>query len=61
MTGIRSLPPVNAAISRAIPRTLRQSPRLGVTLTSSIQSSRPRYPYSDAPAGASTGNSMMPR
>ena len=34
MAGTRSLPPVRAAISRARPRTLRQSPRLGVTLTS---------------------------
>jgi len=32
-----------AARSRAIPRTLKQSPRLGVTLTSIIGSSRPDH------------------
>ena len=58
--GRLSLPPVRAASSRARPRTPRQSPRLGVTATSRIQSFSPKQEDTDWPKGASSGKVMMP-
>ena len=48
------------AISRAIPRTLKQSPRLGVIEISSIWLSKPRYSRMSIPIGASADSSSRP-
>ena len=52
--------PDSAATSRAIPSTLRQSPRFGVRLSPSTTSSRPRVSASVCPAGSSAGSSSRP-
>ena len=46
--------------SRAIPRILKQSPRLGVRSTSIIASSKSRYLTKSTPTLASEGNSHNP-
>jgi hypothetical protein len=55
-----SVPMPLAARSRAMPRTPRQSWRLGVIETSITASSRPSTLAKGAPTGASAGRSMMP-
>ncbi len=60
MRSRRSGRPVNAATSRAIPTTLRQSPRFGVIATSSTVSSIPRTAATRAPIGAASGRMRMP-
>ena len=50
----------NAAMSRARPRMLRQSPRLGVSPISIMQSFRPRYWRMSVPIGASSGRISSP-
>ena len=52
--------PVNAEISRAIPRTLKQSPRFGVRSRSKIASGRFRNSMSADPTFASRGRDTMP-
>ena len=54
------VPAPAAAKSLAIPRTPKQSGRLGVTLTSMTGSSKPAYGANSAPTGAFSANSMMP-
>ena len=49
-----------AARSRAMPRTEKQSPRLGVTLTSISGSSSPAQATYATPTGASAGRSTIP-
>ena len=49
-----------AATSKATPRTLKQSARLGVSLSSKLASGRPRYAASGEPTGASAGSSSRP-
>jgi hypothetical protein len=49
-----------AARSRAMPRTPRQSPRLGVMATSITGSSSPMTRRARAPTGRVVGSSMMP-
>src|SRR3546814_1888039 len=56
---VTSLPQA-AATSKAIPRTLKQSARLGVSLSSMLASGRPRYSASGVPGGASSGSSSRP-
>ena len=50
----------NTATSRAIPRTLKQSPRFGVIEISSTWLSSPRYSRTSIPTGASTGKINRP-
>ncbi len=43
-----------------MPRTLKQSARLGVNLISMLASGKPRYSPTGVPTGASSGNSSSP-
>src|SRR3989304_5440995 len=60
IAGKRNGAPVNAAVSRPTPPPDRQSGRLGVTSTSSIQSSSPREVTRSLPSGASAARRRMP-
>ena len=55
-----SVAPVSAATSRAIPRTLKQSPRFGVRSRSMTASGRSRRSTSGAPTSALAASSMIP-
>ncbi len=52
--------PVAAATSKAMPRTLKQSARLGVSLISMLASGSARYSLRRAPTGALAGSSNRP-
>ena len=60
ITGSVSVVLLNAATSRAIPRRLRQSPRLGVGLLSKIWSSSSSTSRTLAPMVVSSGNASSP-
>ncbi len=60
IAGARSGAPVSAATSRAMPCTLRQCARLGVSLSVNSVSSRRSHCRSSAPGGASAPSSSRP-
>ena len=51
---------VKTPTSRAIPATLKQSPRLGVKSTSKLTSSKFKYSRKSSPSGASVAKDIKP-